>query len=89
MEQPIVNLKALSMEQLQALCAHFFRGQEVMWRCHGGLLRKAAEMELSPEILGLFNEYSQLMNDTLGVTLTGIQQILDNDIGAPPAGGIQ
>lgn len=46
-------------------------------------------MDLPPEGFALIRQYSELVNDTFGVTLTGINEILENDIGAPPAGGMQ
>lgn len=78
----------MNFEQLNAMMQVFMQERELMFRCHRSFLAQASQMEMPEEIASLISEYSRLINETLAVAISSVEKILENDIGAAPAGGI-
>ncbi len=81
--------KQLNFEQLNAMMQVFMQERELMFRCHRSFLAQASQMEMPDDVSGLISEYSRLINETLAVAISSVEKILENDIGAPPKGGLQ
>ena len=80
--------RKINFEQLSAMMQVFMQERELMFRCHRSFLELASQMEMPEEVHSTISEYSRLINETLAVSISRVQEILKNDIGAAPAGGI-
>jgi hypothetical protein len=85
----VKQLAEINFHQLNAMMQLFMREREIMLLCHKSFLSQVSQMDMPPELHSIVVEYSRLINEAAEVSLNGVEQILENDIGARPAGGIQ
>lgn len=83
------DLTKINFTQLNAMMQLFMLERQTMFECHRSFLAKASALEMPNEVADLISEYSRLINETLAVAMSGVEEILRNDIGAPPKGGLQ